>query len=127
MAIFSRKDKKMEKVRVGVIGATGMVGQKYVRLLDDHPWFEVKYVAASPKSAGKTYGEAVAGRWVMDGDVPEGVKNLVVHDASRVTDAKEQCGFGMAGWCFTFLLFGWRGGALHFYFLRTSSIDELRK
>ena len=53
----------MQKIPVGVLGATGMVGQQYIALLADHPWFEVRYVAASPRSAGKPYAEAVAGRW----------------------------------------------------------------
>jgi aspartate-semialdehyde dehydrogenase len=55
----------MEKMRVGILGATGMVGQRFVHLLGNHPWFEVVAVAASPRSAGKTYAEAVAGRWAM--------------------------------------------------------------
>ncbi len=79
------------KVRTGIIGATGMVGQNYVRLLDGHPWFEVTYVAASPQSAGKTYAEAVAGRWLMDEAIPESVKSLVVGDAGDVETAKAQC------------------------------------
>ena len=53
------------KLKVGVIGATGMVGQNYLRLLSNHPWFEVVYLAASPNSAGKKYSDAVAGRWHM--------------------------------------------------------------
>jgi aspartate-semialdehyde dehydrogenase len=81
----------MEKMSVGVIGATGMVGQNYLRLLRDHPWFEVTHVAASPRSAGKTYAEAVAGRWVMDEDIPESVANLVVGDAGHVAAAKGKC------------------------------------
>ena len=58
----------MEKYRVGVIGGTGMVGQRFVTLLDQHPWFELTAVAASSGSAGKTYEEAVAGRWAMETD-----------------------------------------------------------
>jgi aspartate-semialdehyde dehydrogenase len=81
----------MEKMSVGVIGATGMVGQNYLRLLKDHPWFEVAHVAASPRSAGKTYAEAVAGRWVMDEDIPEAVAGLVVGDANNVAEAKGKC------------------------------------
>jgi len=81
----------MGKMSVGVIGATGMVGQNYLRLLRDHPWFEVTHVAASPRSAGKTYAQAVTGRWVMDEDIPEGVANLVVGDASDVEEAKSRC------------------------------------
>ncbi len=52
-------------IKVGILGATGMVGQNYLRLLNNHPWFEVVYLAASPNSAGKRYSEAVAGRWHM--------------------------------------------------------------
>ena len=52
-----------EKLRVGILGATGMVGQRFISLLENHPWFEVVTVAASPRSAGKTYEEAVGGRW----------------------------------------------------------------
>lgn len=52
-----------EKLRVGILGATGMVGQRFISLLENHPWFEVTTLAASPRSAGKTYEEAVGGRW----------------------------------------------------------------
>ena len=55
----------MKQYNVGIIGATGMVGQRFVLLLDNHPWFTVKVVAASARSAGKTYGEAVGERWAM--------------------------------------------------------------
>ncbi|MBW2981235.1 aspartate-semialdehyde dehydrogenase [Candidatus Woesearchaeota archaeon] len=82
----------MDKLKVGVIGATGMVGQNYVRLLENHPWFDVVYVAASPRSAGKKYSEAVEGRWAMKTPIPESVKDLVVHDAANVDEAKE-CDF----------------------------------
>ncbi len=81
----------MEKVKVGVIGATGMVGQNYITLLDRHPWFEVSYVAASPGSAGKPYGEAVAGRWHMPTAIPEKVRGLDVGDANRVSEARDSC------------------------------------
>ena len=74
----------MKKLSVGVLGATGMVGQRFVTLLADHPWFEVTTVAASPSSAGKTYAEAVAGRWAMASPVPAAVAKLVVGDASEV-------------------------------------------
>ncbi len=83
----------MEKIPVGVIGATGMVGQNYIRLLANHPWFEVTYLAASPRSAGKSYAEAVAGRWVMDADIPAAVSALTVHDAAAIEEAKGQCAF----------------------------------
>ncbi len=81
----------MEKIRVGVIGATGMVGQNYIRLLKHHPWFDVVYVAASPRSAGKTYGEAVAGRWLMSEPSPEPINHLVVEDANLVKSARGRC------------------------------------
>jgi aspartate-semialdehyde dehydrogenase len=82
----------MAKLKVGVLGATGMVGQNYIRLLENHPWFEVTYVAASPRSAGKKYSEAVEGRWAMPTPMPNSVKDLIVHDASKVDEAKE-CDF----------------------------------
>ncbi|MBM6947318.1 aspartate-semialdehyde dehydrogenase [Mordavella massiliensis] len=75
-----------KKLRVGILGATGMVGQRFIALLEDHPWFEVVTVAASPRSAGKTYEEAVGGRWKMDTPMPEGVKNLIVHNVNEVED-----------------------------------------
>jgi len=72
------------KLKVGVLGATGMVGQRFVALLEKHPWFDVTLVAASPSSAGKTYGEAVKGRWSLAGSAPEKTAGLVVRDASDV-------------------------------------------
>ena len=81
----------MEKIKVGVIGATGMVGQNYIRLLKNHPWFDLAYVAASPRSAGKPYAEAVAGRWLMPDPIPERIRNLVVEDANLVESAKGKC------------------------------------
>ncbi|HIR76348.1 MAG TPA: aspartate-semialdehyde dehydrogenase [Candidatus Choladousia intestinipullorum] len=73
-----------QKLRVGILGATGMVGQRFIALLEDHPWFEVVVVAASPRSAGKTYEEAVGGRWKMTTPMPEGVKNLIVMNVNEV-------------------------------------------
>ena len=70
----------MEKLQVAVLGGTGMVGQRFIQLLADHPWFEVKMIAASSRSAGKTYEEAVEGRWKLEGEVPQNVRNIVVHD-----------------------------------------------
>ena len=70
--------------RVGIIGATGMVGQRFISLLENHPWFEVVTVAASPRSAGKTYEEAVGDRWKMDTPMPEAVKKLVVYNVNEV-------------------------------------------
>ncbi len=72
----------MKKFKVGIIGATGMVGQRFASLLENHPWFEVVLVAASPRSAGKTYEEAVGSRWCMDTAMPENMKKLVVMDAT---------------------------------------------
>lgn len=71
-----------KKYRVGVIGCTGMVGQRFLSLLENHPWFETALVAASPRSAGKTYQEAVGSRWVMPTAISENVKNMIVLDAS---------------------------------------------
>lgn len=73
-----------QKLKVGILGATGMVGQRFISLLENHPWFEVVTVAASPRSAGKTYEEAVGGRWKMTTPMPEAVKNLVVMNVNEV-------------------------------------------
>ena len=73
-----------EKLKVGILGATGMVGQRFISLLDGHPWFEVVTVAASARSAGKTYEEAVGGRWKMDTPMPEAVKGLTVMNVAEV-------------------------------------------
>ena len=69
---------KMEKLRVGILGATGMVGQHFITLLNNHPWFDVVCAAASPKSAGKKYSEVVKDRWQMQSEIPENVKSLVI-------------------------------------------------
>ena len=79
----------MKKIKVGVIGATGMVGQNYITLLAQHPWFEVSYVAASPGSAGRPYEEAVADRWHMPTPIPKKVRGLEVGDANQVFQARE--------------------------------------
>ena len=71
----------MEKYKVGIIGATGMVGQRFVTLMENHPWFQLTALAASPRSAGKPYEEAVAGRWAMKSPIPQESKSLVVMDA----------------------------------------------
>ncbi len=73
-----------KKLRVGILGATGMVGQRFISLLENHPWYEVTTVAASPRSAGKTYEEAVGGRWKMTTPMPEAVKKLVVMNVNEV-------------------------------------------
>ena len=81
------------KLKVGVLGATGMVGQRFVSLLDGHPWFEVAVVAASPSSAGKSYADAVAGRWTLPGSVPPTAARLTVGNASDVDAIARQVDF----------------------------------
>jgi len=81
------------KLRVGIIGGTGMVGQRFVTLLHDHEWFEVVLVAASPRSAGKTYFEAVDGRWSQDIEIPLHIGNLIVESALNVDEIAEQVDF----------------------------------
>lgn len=82
-----------KKLRVGVLGATGMVGQRFIALMEDHPWFEVVTVAASPRSAGKTYTEAVGDRWKMPTPMPEAVKDLVVMNVNEVEDVADSVDF----------------------------------
>lgn len=72
----------MKQYNVGIIGATGMVGQRFAVLLENHPWFKVTALAASPRSAGKTYKEAVGNRWLLDRPMPEAMKDIVVKDAT---------------------------------------------
>lgn len=72
----------MRSYNVGVIGATGMVGQRFLTILENHPWFNVKLVAASPRSAGKRYEDAVSGKWAMTAPIPEAVKDMIVMDAT---------------------------------------------
>lgn len=73
----------MRRYRVGVIGCTGMVGQRFIELIDRHPWFTISALAASSRSAGKSYEEAVRGRWYLDIPIPESVKGMRVYDAER--------------------------------------------
>ena len=82
-----------KKLRVGVLGATGMVGQRFISLLENHPWYEVVTVAASPRSAGKTYEEAVGGRWKMTTPMPEAVKKIVVHNVNEVEEVAKTVDF----------------------------------
>lgn len=82
-----------EKMKVGILGGTGMVGQRFIALLEDHPWFEVTTIAASPRSAGKTYEEAVGGRWKMDTPMPEAVKKIVVMNVNEVEKVASQVDF----------------------------------
>ncbi len=72
-----------ESFNVGIIGATGMVGQRFIELLADHPWFKITVLAASGRSAGKPYRDAVGSKWVMEGEIPENVANIVVMDATE--------------------------------------------
>lgn len=72
----------MKKYNVGIIGATGMVGQRFMTILENHPWFNVTVLAASPRSAGKRYEEAVGSKWCMDVDIPENMKNIIVKNAT---------------------------------------------
>lgn len=83
----------MEKLNVGILGATGMVGQRFIALLENHPWFQVKVVAASGRSAGKTYAEAVEGRWKMDTPIPADVKDLVLRDVADVEGVTKDVDF----------------------------------
>lgn len=89
MATFSVN----QKLKVGVVGATGMVGQRFLTLLENHPYFEVAALAASPRSAGKPYAEAVEGRWKMQVPIPEKFKNVVLHDANDTKTMGELCSF----------------------------------
>ena len=77
----------MEKYKVGIIGGTGMVGQRFVTLMNNHPWFELKVIAASPRSAGKTYEEAVGKRWALEVPMPDMAKKIIVKNAEA--DIKE--------------------------------------
>ena len=83
----------MSKLRVGILGGTGMVGQRFVSLLENHPWFEVAVIAASPRSAGKTYEEAVGSRWKMSTPMPEAVKHIIVKDVNQVEEVSSQVDF----------------------------------
>ena len=82
----------MDKLKVGILGATGMVGQSYITLLENHPWFEITFLAASERSAGKNYSEAVSGRWHMQKAIPGSVRELNVFAVSDLESAKE-CSF----------------------------------
>ena len=82
-----------KKFNVGIIGCTGMVGQRFATLLENHPWFTVTALAASPRSAGKTYAEAVGKRWVMDKPLPASMKDMIVKDASDVENVAKDVDF----------------------------------
>ena len=80
----------MKKYKVGIIGATGMVGQRFVCLNSNHPWFELTVLAASARSAGKTYKEAIGSRWAMEDPMPENAASLVVMDADADAEIIEE-------------------------------------
>lgn len=82
-----------DKLRVGILGGTGMVGQRFIALLENHPWFEVTTIAASPRSAGKTYAEAVGDRWKMTTPIPEAVKNIIVKNVNEVEEVAAEVDF----------------------------------
>lgn len=82
-----------KKIKVGIIGATGYVGQRFVSLLENHPWFDVTALCASPRSAGKTYEQAVGGRWKIDREMPEYVKNMVVYGTDNIEEYCKQIDF----------------------------------
>ncbi len=83
----------MKKFNVGILGATGMVGQNYIKLLENHPWFNVVYLAASSNSAGVSYEESVKSRWQMSTPIPENIKNIIVEDVAEVQKAQKVCDF----------------------------------
>lgn len=83
----------MEKLKVGVLGGTGMVGQRFIQILENHPWFEVKEIAASARSAGKTYAEAVEGRWKLDEPVPDCVRDIIIRDINDIAGVTEDVDF----------------------------------
>ncbi|MDW2798750.1 aspartate-semialdehyde dehydrogenase [Clostridium boliviensis] len=82
-----------KKLRVGILGATGMVGQRFISLLENHPWYEVVTVAASPRSAGKSYEDAVGDRWKMTSPMPEAVKHLTVMNVNEVEKVAAEVDF----------------------------------
>ncbi|MCR5594892.1 MAG: aspartate-semialdehyde dehydrogenase [Lachnospiraceae bacterium] len=82
-----------DKLKVAILGGTGMVGQRFISLLENHPWFEVKVIAASPRSAGKTYADAVGDRWKMDTPMPEAVKSIIVKNVNEVEEVASEVDF----------------------------------
>lgn len=81
------------KLKVGILGATGMVGQRFVTILAEHPWFEIAALAASPRSAGKTYREAVGSRWKMEVPMPEKIADMTVMDVTQIELVAEKVDF----------------------------------
>ena len=83
----------MQKLKVGIIGATGMVGQRFIMLLNEHPYFEITALVASPRSAGQKYGKAILGRWKMQSACPERILNMEVISSEEIDRVKELCDF----------------------------------
>ena len=82
-----------DKIKIGILGATGIVGQNYIKLLVGHPWFEITDVAASPRSAGKPYAEAVKEKWQMSIEIPGNIRNLMVRDVQDFASLKSDIRF----------------------------------
>ena len=82
-----------EKLRVGILGGTGMVGQRFISLLEDHPWFEVRVIAASGRSEGLRYEDAVSGRWKIEKPMPEAVKDIKIMNVSDVEGVASKVDF----------------------------------
>ena len=82
-----------EKLKVAVLGGTGMVGQRFISILNNHPWFEVTTIAASPRSAGQTYEESVGNRWKMDEPIPDAIRNIVIRDVEDVKNVSADVDF----------------------------------
>src|SRR4030066_2533992 len=76
----------MKKVKVGIVGATGVVGQRFIQLRENHPWFEISVLAASERSAGKTYQESMAGRWKLETPIPQNVAGMEVKECTPHMD-----------------------------------------
>ncbi len=83
----------MKKYNVGILGATGMVGQRFIQILHNHAWFNITEIAASPNSAGKTYQEAMQGRWLLDEPVPENVKDMKLKDVNNINEIAKNVDF----------------------------------
>jgi len=82
-----------KKLRAGVLGGTGMVGQRFITLLENHPWFQVTAIGASERSAGRSYEQAVEGRWKLDVPIPENVKNITVLNAADINRISDEADF----------------------------------
>ena len=83
----------MKIYNVGILGGTGMVGQRFIQMLHDHPWFKINVIAASPNSAGKTYEEAMSGRWLLDENIPDNVKNIKIKNVNNIDEISENVDF----------------------------------